>query len=163
VRLSIGIAFLFAGAAAAQTIYPHGIVNAASFVPPGLPGGGIAQGSVFSIFGKNLGPSSSPSLAFPLSTTLGGVSIKVTQGTNSFSAIPLYVSPGQINALLPSNTPLGMVSMRVTVNGQTGNPSPIRVVASSLGIFAANQGGLGPGALFNFVTQSNQRAPIRCC
>jgi len=103
---------------------------------PGLPGGAIAQGSIFSIFGTNLGPASSPALAFPLVTTLGGVSIKVTQGTNSVNAIPLFVSPGQINALMPSNTPLGLVSVQATLNGKTGNPSPVRVVASSLGIFS---------------------------
>src|SRR5580698_1673603 len=117
-RLMIGIAFLLSGVAGAQTIFPRGIVNAASFVAPGLPGGAIAQGSIFSIFGTNLGPGSSPPLAFPLVTTLGGVSIKVSQGANSVNAIPLFVSPGQINALMPSNTPLGLVSVQVTFNGK---------------------------------------------
>jgi hypothetical protein len=29
-------------------------------------------------------------------------------------AIPVFVGPGQINAIMPSNTPLGKVSIRVT-------------------------------------------------
>ena len=40
----------------------------------GLQAGSIAQGSLFTIFGVRLGPGSSPSLSFPLATTLGGVS-----------------------------------------------------------------------------------------
>ena len=156
-RLIIGIACIWSSVAAAQSIYPRGIVNAASFVAPGLPGGGIAQGSVFSIFGAGLGPASSPPLtSFPLSTTLGGVSIKVSQGGTSVSAIPLFVSPGQINAIMPSNAPLGLDSVQVTFNGKPGNSSPVRVVASSVGIFAVNQAGTGPVAAFNFVTQTNQ-------
>lgn len=54
--------FLFATTrvCSAQLIAPRGIVNAASFMPAALPGGPIAQGSLFSIFGVNLGPNSSP-------------------------------------------------------------------------------------------------------
>jgi uncharacterized protein (TIGR03437 family) len=121
--VSGAVVFLSTGAIA-QTIFPRGIVNAASFVAPGLPGGGIARGSIFSIFGRNLGPASSPTLAFPLVLNLGGVSIRVSQGSTSVDAIPLFVSPGQINAIMPSNAPLGMVSVRVTFNNSTGNPSP---------------------------------------
>jgi uncharacterized protein (TIGR03437 family) len=157
VRLIVSIACIWSSVAAAQTVFPRGIVNAASFVAPGLPGGGIAQGSVFSIFGAGLGPSSSPPLtSFPLATTLGGVSIKVSQGGTSVSAIPLFVSPGQINAIMPSNAPLGLDSVQVTFNGKTGNSSPVRVAASSVGIFAVNQAGTGPVAAFNFISQASQ-------
>ena len=142
--------------ASGQTIFPRGIVHAASYVPQGLPGGGIAQGSLFSIFGKNLGPTASPPLAFPLSTTLGGVSVKVYQGGASVDAIPVFVSPGQVNAIMPSNAPLGMVSVRVTYGGSTGNPSPVRVVNSSFGTFAVNSAGLGPGIMQNYVSATEQ-------
>ena len=45
-------------------IFDRGLVNSASFMAAGLPGGSIAQGSTFSIFGQNLGPSSSPPLSY---------------------------------------------------------------------------------------------------
>ena len=72
---------LAAGTALAQQpiVYNRGTVNAASYAPPGLPNGPIARGSVFTVFGENLGPAQSPALAFPLSTTLGGVSVSITQ------------------------------------------------------------------------------------
>src|SRR5580698_6832343 len=82
-------------------VYNRGTVNAASLAPPGLPNGPIALGSVFSVFGENLGPAQSPALSFPLSPTLGGVSLSITQSGATTQAYPLYVSPGQINAVMP--------------------------------------------------------------
>ena len=134
------------------------IVNAGSDTPWGLPGGGIARGSVFSIFGTGLGPASSPPLAFPLSTALGNVSLKVSaaNGGASVDAIPLYVSATQINALMPSNAPLGMDSMVVTYNNIRSNPAPVKIVNSTFGIFAVSGGGFGPGVLQNFNSQTDQ-------
>ena len=135
----------------------RGIVNAASFTPVGASGSGIAQGSIFSIFGSNLGPAGSVQVSsFPLPATLAGVSIKVTQGKVSVDALPLVVTPGQVNAIMPSNAPLGRVSIQLTFNGDASNPGTAIVIASSFGIFAVNSAGFGPGALLNFVTQNNQ-------
>jgi uncharacterized protein (TIGR03437 family) len=136
-------------------ISARGIVNAASFTPAGLAAGSIARGSLFSIFGARIGPGASPSLAFPLSTTLGGVSIQVTQGTTTAAAIPVFVSPNQINAIMPSNAPLGAVSIYVTVANQKSPPNPARIVTDSFGIFAINSGGSGPGVMQNFVSPTS--------
>ena len=147
------------GAAWAQPlIAQHGIVNAGSYIPFGLPGGAIARGSVFSIFGAGLGPPSSPPLAFPLATTLGGVSIKVSNAdsTVAVDAIPLYVSPTQINAILPSNAPLGPASVVVTYSNARSNPSTIRVAASAFGIYAISSAGYGPGVLQNYNSPTDQ-------
>jgi uncharacterized protein (TIGR03437 family) len=138
---------------------PHinyrGVANAASFMPAGLPGGAIARGSVITVFGSNLGPASSPTLTFPLQTTLGNVSITLTQGSTVVNAIPIYVSPGQVNAIVPSNTPLGSVSLQLTFNNSRSNPAPIVITTSSVGIFAV-AGGRGPGILQNYVSANQQ-------
>ena len=139
-------------------VYYRGIVNAGSYAPPGLPGGSIALGSVFTIFGRGLGPSSSPSLSFPLGTSLGGVTIQVTQGSSLVSAIPVFVSGGQINAIMPSNTAQGLNSLRVTYNGQTSNSVPVNIVNSSFGIYTATGTGIGPGIFQNYV--SGQAPPL---
>src|ERR1700736_4376131 len=158
-RLSVlaSLTFFLAPTAFAQPqISYRGVLNAASFMAAGLPGGSIPRGSIFTMFGRNLGPDSSPPLAFPLSNTLGGISIKVIQGATSVNAIPLFVSPGQINAIMPSNAPLGMVSIQVT-NGQVqGNMAPVRVINSSFGSFTFTGAGLGPVAMTNFITQDSQ-------
>ncbi|MGA2185999.1 MAG: hypothetical protein ABSH47_23515 [Bryobacteraceae bacterium] len=136
----------------AQLIRSRGIVNSASFMDPGLPAGPIARGSIFAIFGAGLGPASSPTPVFPLSNTLGGVSVAVTQGATSVNAIPLYVSARQINAIMPSNAPLGKVSVSVTFNGVKGPPSPARVANARFGAFAINSSGFGPSVIQNFVS-----------
>jgi uncharacterized protein (TIGR03437 family) len=134
----------------------HGARSAASYMPPSLPGGGIAQGSLFSLFGTALGPAAGVSVtAFPLQTTFNGVSISVSQGATTVAAIPVYVSATQINLLMPSNAPLGRVSIQVSYNSQTSNPVPAIVVASSFGIFAVDGGGTGPGIFTDFVNVSS--------
>ena len=66
---------------AKPAIYIHSVVNAASYYAPGLPGGSIAEGSLFSIFGSALGPSQAATQSsFPLTYSFSGVSIQVSQG-----------------------------------------------------------------------------------
>jgi uncharacterized protein (TIGR03437 family) len=145
-----------AGLLAQPLIAPKGIVNAASFMAPSLGGGSIARGSVFTLFGARMGPDTSPGLAFPLSTTLGGVSVKVIPISGSpVDAYPIFVGPSQINAIMPSNVALGMASVQVTFNNAKSNMGPVRIVNSSLGIFAV-RAGMGPGIFFNFVSQDQQ-------
>src|SRR5258708_21913275 len=89
------------------TIYMHGVTNAGSYTASGLAEGAIAQGSIFTIFGKNLGPTTGVQVSkFPLDPTFHGVSIKITQGSTSVNALPLYVGQSSINAIMPSNAPL---------------------------------------------------------
>jgi uncharacterized protein (TIGR03437 family) len=65
------------------------------------------------------------------------------------------VSPTQINAIMPSNAPLGAVSMYVTFNNSKSPPTPARVVTDSFGVFSINGAGVGPGVLQNFVSSTN--------
>ena len=144
---------------AQPTVYTGGVVNADSLVPAGLPNANIAQGSILSIFGTNLGPTQSPGLAFPLQTKLGGVSVQVTAGGNSFDAIPLFVGPGQINAILPSKTPTGSATLTVTTSAGISTPATFQVVDHSFGINSVNQSGAGPGIVddhnYKLITQNS--------
>ncbi len=144
--------------AQAPFIYYRGVVNSASYMAPGLPGAAIAQGSTFSIFGEYLGPATSPTLtSYPLQTNLGGVTVTISQGSTSVSAIPVYVSPGFISAILPSNAPLGTASVIVEYNNSgNSNPAPVQIVSSNFGIFAQNSGGTGPGAVQNVLSATSQ-------
>jgi len=56
---------------------------------------------------------------------------------------PMYVSAGQINAIVPSNTPPGSASITVTYNGLTGQSPLIQITAAGFGIFT---GSFGSGA-----------------
>ncbi len=149
-RLSIVLGMISA-ACAQPVITPKGVANSASFLPAGVPGGAIARGSTFTLFGSGLGPpQTAQQPSYPLQNTIGNVSIKVTQGSTTINAIPTFVSDGAINAIMPSNAPLGLVSVRVSYNGQTSNPQTVRVVNNNPGLFSATGFGYGPGAIYNF-------------
>ncbi len=129
-----------------------GVVNAGNYAPADFPGGAIAQGSEFVIFGANLGPSALVNAtAYPLQPTLGGVSVAVTQGATTVNALPLYVYATQMVAIMPSNAPIGAVQVTLTYQGQTSAPAPAQVAKTDAVIFTVPASGMGPGAFQNFV------------
>jgi uncharacterized protein (TIGR03437 family) len=140
-----------AGALAAQPVV-NSVLNNASYALPGLPNGGIAQGSIFAVFGTGLGGNDlAQQPSYPLQKTLNGTSIKVTVNGTTVDAIPIYTLAKQVGAVLPSNTPVGTGTLTLTYNNQTSAAAPITVVANSFGIFTVNQQGTGPG----IVTDAN--------
>jgi len=151
--LSVACGLLFAQ----QPILTQGgTFNAASLAPPGLPNAPIGRGSIFTVFGEALGPTASPQLAFPLGNELGQVSLSVTQNGITVAAIPIYVSPTQVNAIMPSNAKAGLASLRVTYQARRSNAIPIEITDSAPGIFAVSSGGYGPGVVTNYLTESSQ-------
>jgi uncharacterized protein (TIGR03437 family) len=126
------------------------VTNAASNITAGLPNAGIAQGSIFTLFGTNLGPAAiSVAPAAFQSTSLSGTSISVTVSGTTVAALMYYTSATQVSALLPSNTPTGTGTITVTYNGQVGLAAPITVVANNLGIFTYSQDGQGAAIVTN--------------
>ncbi len=157
--LVAAVASITLPAAAAPKIASLGVRNGGSYALPGLPNSAIAQGSLFIVFGQNLGPAKIVQVSsYPLPTTAGlaGTSIQVTINGRSVSAIMLYTLATQIAAVLPSTTPVGTGTLTVTYQGETSDPAPITVVASSFGIFSVNQSGNGPGVLQNVNSQTDR-------
>ncbi len=137
----------------------NGATNAASFLSPALPNGGLAQGALVTLFGNDLGPDPYVQVSqFPLQTTLAGVSAKITAGGQTFDAIPIVVWEKQTTILIPSNVPVGQAQVQLIYNGQTSNSFPIRVVSNAFGIFALNQAGSGPGIFTNALLPANDPA-----
>ena len=126
-------------------------------MPPDGPGGSIARGSIFTIFGRDIGPATRATVsAFPLETTFQNVSVEIIQGSATVNAIPIFVSAGQVNAIMPSGAPLGRVLARLTFNGEQSNPTPMTIAENSVGIFTATAAGIGPGIFQNFISQTEQ-------
>jgi uncharacterized protein (TIGR03437 family) len=140
-------------------------VNAAGYIPAGLPNAGIAQGSLFTIFGTGIAPVPfAQPASYPLPKTLEGVSVKVTVNGVSKDAYISFVGNGnQINAILPSDTPVGTGTVTVTYNGQTSAAAPITVVKSQVGLVAWSSSGAGSAAATNanneFVNLTNSVKP----
>ena len=152
--------FLIPQARAQQPVIGDGgIVNGASFARVGLPNSAIAQGSIFAVFGTNMGPAQLVQVSsFPLPTSegLAGTSISVTVGATTLNAIMLFTTANQVAAVLPSNTPVGTGTLTLTYNGLTSAPAPITVVQSSFGMFTLNQAGSGQAVIQNFNSQTDQ-------
>jgi uncharacterized protein (TIGR03437 family) len=109
----------------------------------------IAQGSLFVVFGANIGPAQlAQAASYPLPMQVGGTSMTVTSGSTTLACPMVYSVAGQAAAVMPSNTPPGRVSVMLTYNGQpTPFPAQANVVPSAVGIFSVSSSGLGPGVV----------------
>ena len=122
---TLALAGIFAGSALGQTPTVGGLLNNYSNTLPGLPNYGIAEGSIFDIYGTNFTSAAAPAPAPPLQPTLNGVSISVTVNGAITHPLFYYLGPTQIDALLPSSTPVGTGTITVTTSAGTSDPFPI--------------------------------------
>ncbi|MGD1069665.1 MAG: hypothetical protein ABSB15_05950 [Bryobacteraceae bacterium] len=144
-----------------------GIVNPASNIPPGLPNSGIAQGSLFVVYGNNLASAGLlQATTLPLPNSLGVTSIAVTVNGTTVSAPIDYTYGGaldQVAAVLPSNTPVGGGTLTLTFNGGLRANYPITVVASNFGISTVNESGSGAAVVtfanYSVVSPTNSAKP----
>jgi uncharacterized protein (TIGR03437 family) len=124
----------------ATIVNPGGIVNAAGLVA----GAAVAPGEFISIFGSNLASGVMVSNQYPYQTSLGG-----TQVLLGGQALPLqFVSPGQINAIVPYETPVnGFQSLLVQNNDVYSLVESVVVATANPAVFTPSQSGQGAGAV----------------
>src|SRR5579859_4403550 len=80
------------------------VVNAASYIPIGAAGTGLAQGCYFVIFGSGLGPANIAVATLPFPQNLAGTTVTVTPAKGSpVQAYLYYALDGQVSGILPSN------------------------------------------------------------
>jgi uncharacterized protein (TIGR03437 family) len=122
-----------------------GIVNGASYDATGF-----APGTIVSIFGSMLGPSTGSAFSLnsqgSINSSLGGATVNV----EGIPATPLFVQNGQINIILPFtlNTS-GQAYVEVTYNDLTSVQFNIPLVPADVQIFTADASGSGPGSILN--------------
>ena len=109
------------------------IANAASF------NNTVAPDALASIFGSNLATGTFMATSLPLPTNLGGTTVTI----NSVAAQLLYVSPTQINFVVPSGTSVGTASVIVTTNGVTKGSGAAAVSQVSPSFFTVSSNGQG--------------------
>ncbi|HVW08209.1 MAG TPA: hypothetical protein VHC90_06485 [Bryobacteraceae bacterium] len=130
------------------------VQNPASNIVTGLPNYGIASGSIFVIYGSQLGPSSlAQAQTLPFTTTLAGTSVKVIADSISYDAPVIYTLSSQIAAIMPSGARPGPATVTVTYNGFVGGAFSTTIVANNFGISTLNQSGNG-GAVVTYPTSS---------
>src|SRR5580700_471816 len=118
----------------------QGVLNGISY------SGNLAPGTWAAIFGSNLASAPTSAASVPLPTELDGVSVKI-----GGIAAPLdFVSPGQINAIIPFEVPLSLV-VPVVVTTSAGASTPFNIYylsKDSPALFTQN--GSGTGAALGF-------------
>jgi uncharacterized protein (TIGR03437 family) len=124
------------------------IVSGASLQPTAL-----SPGEIVTIFGNGIGPATpttgtsfTPSANGTVATTLANVTVTF----NNVPAPLLFVSPGQINAIVPYEV-AGQTSVPVAINnnGTTSATFTVPVAAVAPAIFSLADNGNGQGAILN--------------
>jgi uncharacterized protein (TIGR03437 family) len=139
----------------------------------------VAPDSLGSIYGANLASTVQQAVSLPLGMSLGGVTVTVqdSQGTSASAAL-LYVSPGQINFLMPSGLATGVATFTIT----DGSRAPLRAIAAvgqvapaifsvdatgsgvaaatAIRVTGANPASSSPVTVFNCSVAACQAAPI---
>ncbi|MEN6534378.1 MAG: hypothetical protein ABFD89_11990 [Bryobacteraceae bacterium] len=107
----------------------------------------LAADSIATVWGKDMATSIGYALSFNLPTLLEGTEVWIRDSIGAQRRVPLfYVSPDQINFLVPSDTQNGPATVTVTSWGQTVASGPIQVETVAPGLFAANANGRGVAA-----------------
>jgi uncharacterized protein (TIGR03437 family) len=114
-------------------------VNAASYVLPPL-----APDAIVTTFGTNLANQmlAAPSAALP--TSLGNTTVSVIDGKGVARSASLYfVSPGQINLVIPEGTGPGPAVVTVTNADGVQSRGTVEIGSVSPGFYTMNQNGQG--------------------
>lgn len=119
-------------------------VSAASF-----SGGGLAPDSIATVFGLDLAEGVEVATELPLPTTLMGTRVRIIDSTGNEADVPLFfVSPSQINILIPGGTPVGRARLVITNARNMSQEVVIWINDVAPGIFTANASGQGlPSAI----------------
>jgi len=151
--LADNIAFTLAAPSGPPVITPGGIVSASAF------GGftSIAPGSWIEIYGFNLGPATQNWAGGDFvngvaPTKLGNVTITI----GSQPAFIDFISSGQVNALVPSDTPAGTVEITLTNPNGTSDAYGIYVNATEPGWLAPPSFSIGGKQYLGALLSDNQ-------
>ncbi|MCC6294858.1 MAG: hypothetical protein IT164_19560 [Bryobacterales bacterium] len=148
VRASIGsTAQYFSLRVADGRPVPAAVVNGAAFTQSAPPA--LAPGSWAVLTGAGLAAQAASS-GPPYPVSLAGTSVTVRDSLGVSHFAPLYyVSPGQINFLVPENAAFGAAAISVSTElGGSATPVLALVRAVAPGVFTANATGAGVAAGF---------------
>jgi len=110
----------------------------------------VSPGEIVTLFGNGIGPATPTTFTPTASGTVPATLASVQISFNNVPAPLIFVSQGQINAIVPYEV-AGQTSVPVVVtnNGATSVSFTVPVVATAPGIFALSENGSGQGAILN--------------
>jgi uncharacterized protein (TIGR03437 family) len=115
------------------------VVSAASF-----SGSSVAPESIVAAFGTRLATGTQAATAFPLPTQLAGTQVMVKDSAGVERLAPLFfVSPGQVNCLMPGGVRAGAATVTITSGDGSLAASAVNIANLAPGLFTANADGQG--------------------
>jgi hypothetical protein len=139
--------------AQAQSVFGNevAVTNAAGYMTTHF-----APDSIANLWGDHLSTITLSATTIPLPTGLGGTTVTVLDSAGVSRLAPLfYVSPGQVNFVVPSNTAFGLATITVTTSGGVSASTMVLITYTSPGIFSANGTGQGVAAAQLVTTHAN--------
>ncbi len=131
-------------------------VSAASF-----DGSALSPESIVAAFGTNLATATQAANATPLPTALAGTTIKITDSANVEHSAPLFfVSPAQVNFLIPQGVATGAASLTVITGDGSTATGAIQIAAVAPSVFSANVSGQGVAAAVALRIRANGQQVI---
>ncbi len=129
----------------------YGVILSAVVQSAAAPSSAVAANSIASLYGANLAPATAQAFSQPLPTTLGGVTLTVVDAAAARAAPLLYVSPGQINFVVPNGTVPGPATF-VVRNGDASQTALAPVASVVPRLFSLNGTGSGVAAATAILT-----------
>jgi uncharacterized protein (TIGR03437 family) len=119
-------------------------VSAASF-----SGTALAAESIVAGFGVKLATATASATTQPLPTTLAGTTVKVKDSAGTERSAQLFfVSPMQVNYLIPAGTANGTATVTITSSDGSVATGTLNIVTVAPGLISANASGQGVAAGF---------------
>ena len=107
----------------------------------------VTSEGIVSLFGTGLVSSTQGATSQPLPTVLAGVSVTITDNLGVTRLAPLfYVSPTQINFLVPNGTATGDAALTITNGNSEIAKGTVKINAVAPGLFSADASGQGVAA-----------------
>jgi uncharacterized protein (TIGR03437 family) len=141
----------------------YGVIPGATVESAAAPTPIVAPGSLATLYGADLAPGIAPATTQPLPTLLGGATLAVTDAAGvTRNAALLYVSPAQINFVVPEGAAPGQTSL-VATNGSITQTSAVAIQPVAPTLFSANGTGSGVAAatgVFTLAANPAAQSPV---
>lgn len=130
-------------------------VSAARYQAP------VAPDSIVAGFGQKLATGTAGAVGTPLLTELLGTTVVVEDsfGVKRLASL-FFVSPGQINYLMPAGTVSGIATVTVTSGDGSISSDPVFIQEVAYGVFSADAKGSGPAAAYVVRVKGGQQTIV---
>ena len=153
-RTTICLLVTFLASAFAQNTPPVTITSAANSSV------GVAPGALATATGMNFSTQSAVAASTPWPTSLGGITIQMTDSASVARAAGLlFISPTLINFQVPAGTAPGTANVRID-NGTTQSFATVQIHSVAPGLFAINDLGVAAATAIRVVLPTQLQSPV---